>query len=248
MKSINSANMTGLDDQQLQRLETKKVFFGHMSVGGNIIEGIKDLMTEEPRLKLNIVHSAEPQSIPGPAFVEFEVGENGNPQSKNAAFAAILERGMGNQGGIAMFKYCYVDIDSSTNVRQMFDSYRTGITALQQKYPRIQFVHITVPLTTVEPAPKAWIKTLLGRTTVREIDAKRNEFNKLLYQAYAGTDPIFDLAEVESTRPDGSRSYFKRGSERIYTMAPEFTTDGGHLNEAGRRAAAERLLLVLAKL
>jgi lysophospholipase L1-like esterase len=247
VKSVNIAHKISLDDQQIQHLETKKIFFGHMSVGGNIIEGIRDLMAADPRLKLIIVHSAEPESVPGPAFVEFEVGENGNPQSKNAAFAAILDRGMGSQGGVAMFKYCYVDIDASTNVQQMFDSYRAEITALRQKYPRLQFVHITVPLTTAEPAPKAWVKTLLGRTTVRAINAKRNEFNKLLYQAYAGIDPIFDLAEVESTHSDGSRSYFMRGDERIYTMAPELTTDGGHLNEAGRRAAAAQLLLVLAK-
>jgi len=236
-----------LSDQQLQFLGKRKVFFGHQSVGGNIIQGIKDLMVADPRLKLNIVHSAEPESVLQPAFVEFEIGENGNPQSKNEAFAAILEKGMGKQGGIAMFKYCYVDFDSSTDVQQMFENYRKEINALKLTYPLLQFVHITVPLTTVEPTTKAWIKTILGKTTARNLDAKRNEFNKLLRETYAGTDPIFDLAEVESTHPDGSRSYFMSGNQRIYTMAPEFTTDGGHLNEAGRRIEAERLLLVLAK-
>lgn len=248
MESTSVSKGATLSDQQVQILGTKKVFFGHQSVGGNIIQGIRDLRVADPRLKLNIVHSAEPESLLAPAFVDFEVGNNGNPQSKNEAFAAILEKGMGKQGGIAMFKYCYVDIDSSTNVQQMFESYRKEITVLKLKYPLLQFVHITVPLTTVEPATKAWIKTILGRTTARNINAKRNEFNKLLRENYAGTDPIFDLAEVESTHPDGSRSYFMSNNEKIYTMAPEFTTDGGHLNEAGQRAAAERLLLVLAKL
>jgi len=248
VESTSVSKGATLSDQQVQILGTKKVFFGHQSVGGNIIQGIRDLRVADPRLKLNIVHSAEPESLLAPAFVDFEVGNNGNPQSKNEAFAAILEKGMGKQGGIAMFKYCYVDIDSSTNVQQMFESYRKEITVLKLKYPLLQFVHITVPLTTVEPATKAWIKTILGRTTARNINAKRNEFNKLLRENYAGTDPIFDLAEVESTHPDGSRSYFMSNNEKIYTMAPEFTTDGGHLNEAGQRAAAERLLLVLAKL
>ncbi len=248
VESTSVSKGAALSDQQVRTLSAEKVFFGHQSVGGNIIQGIRDLMAADPRLKLNIVHSAEPESVLGPAFVEFEIGENGNPQSKNEAFAAILEKGMGKQGGIAMFKYCYVDVDSSTDVHRMFESYRKEITVLRAKYPLLQFVHITVPLTTVEPATKAWIKTILGKPTARNIDAKRNEFNKLLRETYAGTDPIFDLAEVESTHPDGSRSYFMSGNERIYTLAPEFTTDGGHLNEAGRRAAAERLLLVLAKL
>lgn len=246
MESTSVSTGAALSDRQVQVLGTRKVFFGHQSVGGDIIQGIRDLMAADPRLKLNIVHSAEPQSVQGPAFVEFEVGANGNPQSKNEAYAAILEKGMGKQGGIAMFKYCYVDMDSSTDVPRMFESYRKEITGLKLKYPLLQLAHITVPLTTVEPAAKAWLKNLLGRTTARNINAKRNEFNQRLRETYAGTDTIFDLAEVESTHPDGSRSYFMRGQERIYTMAPEFTTDGGHLNEAGRRAAAQRLLLVLA--
>jgi lysophospholipase L1-like esterase len=99
----------------------------------------------------------------------------------------------------------------------------------------------------VEPPAKAWIKRLLGKATRQEVNVKRNEFNDLMRQTYAGIDPIFDLAEVESTHGNGSRSYFMQGDEKIYTLAPEFTTDGGHLNEVGRRMAAERLLLVLAQ-
>jgi hypothetical protein len=237
-----------LNDQQIANLSTKKIFLGHQSVGNNIVQGIRDLMSADPRLKIKIVKSADPESIPAPAFAEFEVGRNGDPQSKNKAFAAILDKGMGAQGGIAMFKYCYVDIDSSTDVPKMFEDYRAEISALKARYPALKIVHITVPLTTVEPATKAWIKSMLGRTTTQDVNVKRNEFNKLLRKTYSGVDPIFDLAEVESTQSDGSRSYFTRDGEKIYTLAPEFTTDGGHLNEAGRQGAAEALLQVLAKL
>lgn len=248
MKSPDVVNSVTLSNAQVSSLETKKVFFGHQSVGADIIQGIKDVMAEDSRLKLKIVDSADPELVPGPAFVESPIGENRKPQSKNEAFATILEKGMGTQGGIAMYKYCYVDIDVSTDVQQMFARYREGISALKLKYPLLKVVHITVPLTTVEQDTKFRIKTLLGRTTTADINAKRNEFNRLLRQAYTGTDPIFDLAEVESTHPDGSRSYLMRGKETIYTLAPEFTTDGGHLNEVGRRAAAGQLLLVLANL
>jgi len=246
VESTSDANRVLLSDQQIASIESKKVFFGHQSVGANIIQGLRDLMVRDPRLKLKIVTSADPESVPGPAVVESSIGQNGNPRSKDEAFAAILDKGLGRQGGIAMYKYCYVDIDASTNVQQMFENYREEIEALRVKYPLLKIVHITVPLTTVEPATRAWVKTLLGRATERDADAKRNEFNRRLRQTYAGRDPIFDLAEGESTSPDGSRSYFIRDNERVFTLASEYTTDGGHLNEAGRLAMAERLLFLLA--
>jgi len=236
-----------LSDEQVARIASQKVFFGHQSVGNNIVQGIRELASSDPRLKINIVKSADPQSVTMPAFVEFEIGQNGDPQSKDDSFDRILAKGMGAQGGIAMYKYCYVDFDAGTDVGRMFEKYRAEIGALKAKYPALQIVHITVPLTIAELAPKAWIKSVLGKTTSQDLDVKRNQFNRLLRQTYADSDPIFDLAKVESTHRDGSRSYFTRGGEIIYTLAAEYASDGGHLNEAGRRAAAAELLQVLSK-
>jgi len=241
------ASTFALSDRQIRALAAKRVFFGHMSVGGNILEGVKDLMAADSRLKLNLVTSADPSSVQGPALIESEVGENGMPSSKNTAFAAALSKGMGTQGGIAMYKYCYVDVTDSTDVQHLFEEYRRGIESLATEHPSVRIIHITVPLTTVEPAPKAWVKEVLGRHTARAANIKRNQFNRLLKQTYPA-DSIFDLAEVESTLPDGSRSYFSSGTDRIYTLAEEYTSDGGHLNEVGRKAAAERLLTQLASL
>lgn len=244
----DARNLPFLNDQQIARLANEHIFFGHQSVGSNIIEGIGDVMRTDPRLKLKIVTSSDPQTVPGPALVEFKIGQNGSPRLKDEMFAAILDKGMGTQGGIVMYKYCYLDIDSSTDVPIMFATYRDRIKTLKAKYPALKVVHITMPLTTVEPAPKAWIKGMLGRVTARDLTVKRNHFNTLLKQTYAGVDPVFDLAEVESTYGDSSRSYFMRGNQKIYTLAPELTIDGGHLNELGRRMAAERFLLFLASL
>jgi hypothetical protein len=243
------ASQPVLTDQQIASLATKKVFFGHQSVGNNILDGIRELMGTDSRLKIMpIVKSGDPQSISAPALVEFEIGKNGDPQSKNAAFDAILSKGMGEQGGIAMFKYCFVDVDFSTSVNKMFEDYRAEVATLKTIYPSLKILHITIPLTTVEPTAKDWIKSMIGRPTLEDVAVKRNQFNDLLRKTYSGTDPIFDLAEIESTRNDGSRSYFTRGSNRIYTLAPELTTDGGHLNESGRRAAATALMQKLAEL
>jgi hypothetical protein len=248
VEPTRNAKGAGFTDQQISSLANKRVFFGHQSVGANIIQGIRDLMAEDPRFNLKIVSSAEPQSVSGPAFVEATIGDNRKPRSKNDAFLAILGKGLGAQGGIAMYKYCYLDIDSSADVQQIFEDYRKTVNESKSQYPLLKIVHVTVPLRTVEPTMKAWIKSLFGRATERDANVKRNEFNNLMRRIYGGTEPIFDLAAVESMRPDGSRSYFPHRNEKIFMLAPEFTADGGHLNEVGRRAAAERLLLLLAEL
>ena len=40
----------------------KKIYFGHQSVGFNIMDGITDLMKEYPDIKLNIVETKEVQN------------------------------------------------------------------------------------------------------------------------------------------------------------------------------------------
>lgn len=237
---------TSLTDEQLARVAKKRILFGHQSVGQNILDGLRQLETKDPRLKLQIVPIEQAASISGPALIEFRVGANGNPASKDIAFAAALGNDAGNHANVAMYKYCYVDIKSSTDVQRLFAGYRANITALKAEYPGITFVHITMPLTTVEPALKAFVKGALGRSTARELDIKRNEFNDLLRQTYSGIDPIFDLAAAEATRSDGTSSYFTVKGQRVYTLATEYTTDGEHLNESGKRAAGEKFLATLA--
>lgn len=242
--AIAAAPETMLTDQQIQTLLSEKVFFGHQSVGDNIIDGIRDIMAGDRRLTLNIVASRNPETVPGPAFVENRIGRNTDPLSKNADFLAILNQGF---EGVALLKYCYIDIGGTTDVPQMFNSYESMIEQIRKHHPGVRIVHITVPLTTIDSSPKAWLKGILGRNTAWDDNLKRNQFNALLRRTYSN-EPIFDLAEVESTHADGSTSYFKSGSDMVNTLAPEYTTDGGHLNPTGRRLAAQRLLQVLADL
>jgi hypothetical protein len=237
-----------LSDQQISTLVNEKIVFGHQSVGANILQGVRELMVDDSRLKLRIIASAEPASVSGPAFVETSIGKNTEPASKDEAFADIVNNSLGNQRAVIMYKYCYVDINASTDVRQLFHNYREGIDLLHRSHPTLKVVHITVPLITAESAAEAWIKSVLGKTTMRAADEKRNEYNNLLRQTYADKEPVFDLAEVESTHTDGTRSYFMSDRQKIYTLASEYTGDGSHLNEAGRRAAAQRLLTVLSTL
>jgi len=40
----------------------------------------------------------------------------------------------------------------------------------------------------------------------------------------------------------------KKRDQKVFIMLPQYTTDGGHLNEEGRKIVAEQLLIVLAEL
>jgi hypothetical protein len=59
---------------------------------------------------------------------------------------------------------------------------------------------------------------------------------------------IIDIAKIESTYPDGSRCSFTMDGKTYYSMVPEYTSDGGHLNETGRKKVAEQFLILPANL
>lgn len=219
----------------LGQLATARIYFGHQSVGRNIVDGLRDLNAAGSG-DLRIVSSRE-LSSGAPALLEFPIGENGRPESKMKDFAAALQKIDDKAPAIAMFKYCYLDFSSETDVELLFASHRKALQEMRAGHPNLVFVHVTVPLTRLESGPRFLAKRLLGKPTTREANEKRNRFNAMLRQEYAG-EPMFDLAKVESTSPNGSRSFFNDGGEIVYTLAPELTDDGGHLNAAGRRAAA----------
>lgn len=231
-----------------ERLSTRRIFFGHQSVGENIISGVRQLASDDGSARLRIVEAARPADVDGAALVHASIGRNYEPSSKNEAFLVALAR---SAPDIALYKYCYVDVCATTDVEAMFADYVRTIDEAQAMHPRLEMVHVTVPLTTGRPAgrARAAIKRMLGRAESAEAanNVRRERYNALLRSRYAGRAPIFDLAEIESTRSDGTRSTFMSGSERAYTLAAELTTDGGHLNPAGQRAAALGLLHVLAR-
>ena len=57
---------------------------------------------------------------------------------------------------------------------------------------------------------------------------------------------LFEIQE-RSVGPDIGKNLAKHG-KTFYAMAPEYTYDGGHLNELGRKKVAEQLLILLANL
>lgn len=232
----------------VRALARRRIYFGHQSVGGNIVAGLEQLLRDRPDIGLKIVQTHEASVLAGPAFVHFYAGRNTDPASKNADFQHVLDGRPRPDSAIAMLKYCFVDMTDSTDPAALFAAYQKTIAEVRAKHPDVTIVHVTMPLMTVESAPKAWAKRLLGRTPERDLEVKRNAYNALVRRAYAGKEPLFDLAAFESTHADGRRSFFVTGGDTVYTLAREYTWDGGHLNDRAERLAAERLLATLAAL
>jgi len=230
-------------------LSQRKIFFAHKSVGYNIMEGVNDVLKENPEIKLNIVESDEADDYKPGVFGHTTVGKNADPQSKINGFVNIIDKGMGEKADFVALKFCWADMMSDTNVNQIHSDYNKTVSQLRRKYPDLIIIHFTAPLTTNQTGPKAWFKKLSGKPVWgAEENIKRNKYNALILNRYKGKEPVFDIANIESTYPDGTRSTFTKGGKTFYIMVPEYTSDHGHLNEAGRKKVAEQFLIFLAKL
>lgn len=241
--------LASLPDEALEKLSQARIYFGHQSVGGNIMEGVKDLMGQYPRLKLKIEENVNLADSQGGVFAHGRVGQNENPASKIDDFAAKINAGLGGWADVAFFKFCYIDMMADRDIDQVFSHYQETMADLKNSYPKTTFVHVTVPLTIVQTGPKASIKKIIGRAPGGYLDnVKRSEYNGKLREAYAGKDPIFDLAQIESTYPDGGRATFAWKGQSHERMIDEYGSDGRHLNEKGRKIVAEQLLIFLSTL
>ena len=231
---------------EFARLESRRVFFGHQSVGMNVLDGLKILAVEagaRPRITEVSAGAAIP---PGTIAHEF-IGRNGDPASKIEAFAHSIDAQQGKGVDIALVKYCYVDFAPDTDVPALAARYQAVIAELQRKHPRTVFVHVTAPISTVQGGAKGLMKRAMGKAPYGLIEnVRREEYNALLRQAYQGKEPIFDLARVESAAPDGRVETVEWKGKTVPALVPAYTDDGGHLNREGQVRAARELLSVLA--
>ena len=233
-----------------KKLAQKKIYFGHRSVGNNIIDGIKDVMKEYNEIRLDIVETTDPSDLGSALFAHSKVGKNGDPNSKIDAFARLMEQTIGGKADIAFFKFCFADIKAKMDIYKVFADYKSTMLLLKNKYPKTTFVHFTVPLVTTKATWKTWIKKLIKKEFIWEYDhnVARNKYNELVRKEYDGNEPVFDLAKIESAYSDGKRSSFTRTGKTYFSLAPNYSHDGGHLNEVGRKIVAEQLLILLANL
>lgn len=237
---IVSAPPSGPDPvkSRLQAISSSTVLFGHQSVGGNVLDGLR-AVAREHGVDVQVAEVQGAAALRPGTFGHVLVAANGEPRRKLASFAAALR---GGDPDVALVKFCYVDFDASTDARALFADYQATLRELGQRHPRTTFVHVTVPLHAADGLLKGLAKKVLGkRSGAVAANARRDEFNELLRAAFAG-EPVFDLARVESTQPSGRAVSADLGGKAVPMLAAEYTDDGGHLNSAGSRRAALALV------
>ena len=145
---------------ELAKVSRTKVFFGHQSVGMNVLSGVPGVYAAHHMAAPTIEQDGTRPDADGGFIGHAFIGENEKPLLKIQDFDAKMRSGIGQQVDVAMMKLCYIDITSDTDVGALFATYRETIAALERDFPKVTFVHVTVPLMT-EQGPLSKLKSRL---------------------------------------------------------------------------------------
>lgn len=222
-------------DEELAAVADQRIFFGHMSVGKNIISGLRGLSeahgVEAPDFLEIPVGGQAPLEEGTGVFAHTLIGENRHPFRKLENFEAMLRGGLADEVDTAMLKFCYIDIRWDIDVDKLFAAYTAAMEGLQADFPDVRFIHTTAPLTTGPYGLKDHIKQMVGR----DDNANRAHYNDMIRATYGG-DELLDVATLESTTPDGE------AGAQLYDG---YSSDGAHLNGTGSALVAAELVKLL---
>jgi hypothetical protein len=236
-----------ISDAQLKAdlavLADARILFGHQSVGANVLDGVRGLVSRLGPGALTIMPDGPASDKSGRGrVVEFKVGENGAPDSKLDAFRTRVERAMatGESFDVVAMKLCYADFGPGTDAGRLFDGYHRVVDAIRSAPASPTVLHVTTPLKTRPVRWKVLVKSLLRRPPETRMleNERRDAYNVLLRRTFAAAR-VFDLAAVEAGGNPGAT-----GS--IPALLDRYSDDGGHLNAEGREAAARAFLHALA--
>jgi len=207
----------------LQALQGARIYFGHQSVGDDILEGLR-AFAREAGVELSIA--------------EERVGANEKPLAKFEDFARHAESPASQGEQLLLVKLCFVDFNPKTDVGALVQAYAGSVERVRRARPEARLVHVTPPLCSRPTDMKSKLKRTLGSPVWEDqANARRAAFREALLARFSG-EPFLDLGLVESTRPDGSRELHDVGGQQVPMLWPGYTTDGGHLNDTGKRVAA----------
>jgi hypothetical protein len=212
----------------LRTLAGVRIFFGHHSVGRDILDGVRHIAAH---LQCRVGVESAP------------LAENGDPLGKIADFEMHAVRGACD---VAVMKLCYADFCPDTNIDALVDAYSRSVSRIRAARPGIVIVHTTPPLHSRQIDLRARVNRTLGRIVWEDgANKKRLELGEELRAAFP-RDPFFDIGRVESTKPDGTRELHPVDDRLVPMLWPGYTIDGGHLNMLGRRVAARAFVHALA--
>ena len=159
-ETISLEMIKNIPEARWQKLAEKKIYFGHQSVGYNIVDGLAQIEKQFPQIKLKIAEIKHASDLNGAEFAHSSIGENDDPQSKMQAFTDYVDNGIGAKADIAFFKFCYVDINVHSDVDKIFTEYKKTMEQLKKKYPNVIFIHSTVPLTESKTTVRSLVKKI----------------------------------------------------------------------------------------
>lgn len=229
-----------------------RIFFGHQSVGGNILDATAEVFEASGATAPEIVEADDAEVVSGPMIVHSFVGQNRDPLGKITEFDRIIRSGMGDTVDVAVLKLCYIDIRDSSHVDEIFVAYRDTLAALERDFPDVTFLYVTVPLTTEFGGPvqraKQRIKGMLGRDNlyVPADNVAREQLNSLIRAEYAETGRLFDIAAIQATDLEGNRRVRSHDGSEYYAMEAVISSNPGHLNATGGAVVASAFYSAIA--
>lgn len=194
----------------LDKARLKGIYFGHQSVGCNMLDGLDELSnTNAKRYKIEIVENPQPSWFDSHGGIGHNpIGENGNPASKVKDFVDQMNRrGFGHHASAGMMKICFVDITPGTNIDSLFSTYRQAMDGLERSCPKTTLVWWTAPI-------------------VRAGNNSRREAFNNLVRSYCRSHNkvLFDIADIESCSPTGQ----KRVINGLPVLDASYSEDGEH--------------------
>ena len=214
----------------IEKAAAAKWYFAHASVGANMIDGLMDLSKKDSKswpYSTVLTDKVPPaETKPGTVYEH----NRGNPgwQAKFDLFASCVSNGWHYpKVNIAMNKLCYIDQTASSRY------YIRSMTNLEAVFPDTIFVYMTMPLTTATDSD----------------NYLRNGFNDNVRQwTKENGRVLFDIADIEAHDSNGAPETFSKRNRTCQRLCDAYTTDGGHLNEAGRQLVARGFYALAAAL
>lgn len=224
-----------------------RVFFGHQSVGADLLTGLSEL---QPAARMSVVETRSPaRHAQRELLAHARIGSNTDPASKIDDFCALLRSGIAHDVDFALFKFCYVDVTTVAAAHAVFERYAHAMSGITTEFPNLTLGHMTIPLRCPAEGVLARVRERIsGPDPEHARNRARATFNARLVEKYSASAPLFDLAGFESRLPDGSRHGRNEPAGFVPALAPAYTEDGGHLNARGRRIAAHAFLEFLDKM
>ena len=220
---VSSRDYNSLGQAVYDAIGQQTWLFTHASVGGNMIGGMDSLHSSNSSKYQLTTPSTSSSAVPPSGGLTpgsiYDVNR-GNPgwANKYAIFENMVTSGWGNSADFVMDKLCYIDQNADVSV------YLEMMNRLEGQYPAT-FVYTTMPLTT-------------GSSSSNDL---RNEYNQAV-RAYAEANNklLFDIADLEAHDRNGNEYTYTDGDGNVYqTLWSGWTSDGGHLNTAGREWISE---------